>query len=1175
MIESGKGRRKRCLTERAVAAGSFFVVFAVFMLVVFLNYRQEKKDIIGEFRATAVLVRDSVMDQLRYDSFTEITGEQDMELPAYGELQQKLSIIRISSKARCLYTARETEDGVYVYVVDGLPYGESGFACPGTPIQGESGEYLESLKRSLQGETVLSDDFTDTARGKACTAFFPVADDSAGIYASLCLEFDMDKAVRHLRSHLLFFSTIALIASLVITVLLLFFYERMKKEKEHVESINADMAIRLETIQSGISGGLSVVKDDASCAYVYVSEAAAALQGYSPEEFRKASNGNAADNVYEPDREDVRREWSAEGDTYSCKYRVVHKDGSLKWVLDSGKRVTNESGETFRYSLCQDVTAFEEINLRLKDTHTMLRQMVSSLGDGVLAYRLPSHELLVINDEARRIFDLADDFSPENMSAHLQKIMVPDDGAAMREAVGKLKKPKDKAGYMFRLLHEDGTLLTVRASSRLLEFDNGERYILSTVQDITEQWRLSELLRQERKQYRDALTNDSRYYYAFDVTTGLIGQEFTTVEGINPIRQLGLELPADFDELNQKWMEWLHPQFLDESMERLLKREELLKQFEDGKRVIEVEYHRADTDTYTRIDTLLTRSEGNGHILGFVIAHDTTEYRKEEQRKKQELLDAKAALEDAYEAANRASEAKTKFLSNMSHDIRTPMNAIVGMTAIAGTHLDDPDRVADCLGKITVSSKHLLGLINEVLDMSKIESGKVDLNEEEFNLPELIDNLLTMSKPRIEERHHELTVSVSGIEHEEVIGDSQRIQQTFMNLLSNAIKYTPDGGQIRLALSEKQTNNPRIGCFEFIFQDNGLGMSEEFQKHLFEPFARADDEHVRKIQGTGLGMAIARNIVQMMNGDIRVESRLGEGTKITVVIYLKLQDTDREVSYEEFIDLPILVADDDRTACESTCEVLAELGMKGEWVLSGEEAVKRVVSRHGENNDFFAVILDWKMPDTDGIATAKEIRRQVGSEVPIIIISAYDWSDIEQEARAAGVNAFISKPLFKSRVVHLFKELLGHGQEPQEKAETLDTLLREEFKGRRVLLVEDNELNAEIAGEIFEMAGLEIDYAKDGREGVRMMEEAESGRYDMIFMDIQMPKLNGYEATRAIRSLPGEYVKRVPIIAMTANAFAEDVQEALKAGMNEHITKPLDFKQLARILKKWLPPAER
>ena len=536
------------------------------------------------------------------------------------------------------------------------------------------------------------------------------------------------------------------------------------------------------------------------------------------------------------------------------------------------------------------------------------------------------------------------------------------------------------------------------------------------------------------------------------------------------------------------------------------------------------------------------------------------------QEKKAEI-ESNKALKDAYRAAENASRAKTEFLSNMSHDIRTPMNAIVGLTAIAGANIESQDRVVECLGKITKSSRHLLGLINEVLDMARIESGRMSLAEEDFSLPELVDNLLTLTKPAIDEHKHQLEVHVEHIEHEAVCGDSLRIQQVFVNLMSNAVKYTPDGGNITLTIKEKPNGFSELGCYEFSIEDNGIGMTPEFQKIMFEPFSRADDHRTTKVQGTGLGMAIARNIVNLMNGDIQVESAPNKGTKITVTVYLKLQENEKEQE-KELIDLPVLVVDDDKTCCESTVATLQEIGIAGEWVLTGKEAVERCYARHETNSDYFAVILDWKMPEMDGIATARKIRERVGEEVTIIILTSFDFSEIEEEARAAGVNAFMAKPLFRSRLTATLRQFTS-GKQEKNARNYLEDFAKENYAGKRILLVEDNELNREIATEIIGMTGVTIDRAENGKIAVEKVMEAPEKWYDLIFMDIQMPIMNGYEATAAIRALAGSRGK-VPIIAMTANAFAEDVQLAKNTGMNEHIAKPLDLNKLNDVLKQWL-----
>ena len=536
------------------------------------------------------------------------------------------------------------------------------------------------------------------------------------------------------------------------------------------------------------------------------------------------------------------------------------------------------------------------------------------------------------------------------------------------------------------------------------------------------------------------------------------------------------------------------------------------------------------------------------------------------QEKKAEIESHKA-LKDAYRAAENASRAKTEFLSNMSHDIRTPMNAIVGLTAIAGANIESQDRVVECLGKITKSSRHLLGLINEVLDMARIESGRMSLAEEDFSLPELVDNLLTLTKPAIDEHKHQLEVHVEHIEHEAVCGDSLRIQQVFVNLMSNAVKYTPDGGNITLTIKEKPNGFSELGCYEFSIEDNGIGMTPEFQKIMFEPFSRADDHRTTKVQGTGLGMAIARNIVNLMNGDIQVESAPNKGTKITVTVYLKLQENEKEQE-KELLDLPVLVVDDDKTCCESTVATLQEIGIAGEWVLTGKEAVERCAARHKTGRDYFAVILDWKMPQMDGIATARRIRECVGEDVTIIILTSFDFSEIEEEARAVGVNAFMAKPLFRSRLTATLRQFTS-GKKEKNARNYLEDFAKENYAGKRILLVEDNALNREIATEIIGMTGVTIDSAENGKIAVEKVMEAPEKWYDLIFMDIQMPIMNGYEATAAIRALAGSRGK-VPIIAMTANAFAEDVQLAKNTGMNEHIAKPLDLSKLNDVLKQWL-----
>ena len=596
------------------------------------------------------------------------------------------------------------------------------------------------------------------------------------------------------------------------------------------------------------------------------------------------------------------------------------------------------------------------------------------------------------------------------------------------------------------------------------------------------------------------------------------------------------------------------------AMDALFSPENIRKNLQGENDIYKFEYCSIDENIYKIASFIPLEWDGTKLVKALLASMDVSQEKKAE-------IESHKALKEAYRAAENASRAKTEFLSNMSHDIRTPMNAIVGLTAIAGANIESQDRVVECLGKITKSSRHLLGLINEVLDMARIESGRMSLAEEDFSLPELVDNLLTITKPAIDEHNHQLEVHIEHIEHEAVCGDSLRIQQIFVNLMSNAVKYTPDGGNITLTIKEKPNGFSELGCYEFSIEDNGIGMTPEFQKIMFEPFSRADDHRTTKVQGTGLGMAIARNIVNLMNGDIQVESAPNKGTKITVTVYLKLQENEKEQE-KELLDLPVLVVDDDKTCCESTVATLQEIGIAGEWVLTGKEAVERGAARHKTGRDYFAVILDWKMPEIDGIATARKIRERVGEDVTIIILTSFDFSEIEEEARAAGVNAFMAKPLFRSRLTATLRQFTS-GKKEKNARNYLEDFAKENYAGKRILLVEDNELNREIATEIIGMTGVTIDSAENGKIAVEKVMEAPEKWYDLIFMDIQMPIMNGYEATAAIRALAGSRGK-VPIIAMTANAFAEDVQLAKNTGMNEHIAKPLDLNKLNDVLKQWL-----
>ena len=540
------------------------------------------------------------------------------------------------------------------------------------------------------------------------------------------------------------------------------------------------------------------------------------------------------------------------------------------------------------------------------------------------------------------------------------------------------------------------------------------------------------------------------------------------------------------------------------------------------------------------------------------------EQQKKEQEKKYQtqLEEQNRKLEIALQHEGAANRAKREFLFNMSHDIRTPMNAIIGFTSLAATHIDNREQVLDYLKKISTSSQHLLSLINDVLDMSRIESGKVKIEEKAVHLPDLVHDVRSIIQPNVAAKRLSLFIDTMDIEDEDIITDPLRLNQILLNILSNAIKFTPTGGMISIRIAQKNGAPKGCVCYEFRIKDNGIGMSEEFQKHIFEEFSREESSTVSGIQGTGLGMSITKNIVDLMGGTIALTSEPGKGTEFIVTLCFTRSGQKAEPKQLPHLEgLRALVADDDTNTCLNVSTMLSKIGMRPEWTISGKEAVIRTKYAVEQGDEFSVYIIDWLIPDMNGIEIVRQIRKVIGNRCPIIILTAYDWADIEDEARAAGVTAFCEKPLFLSELRRVLAEPF-RAEPASEPAQPTAA----DLKGKKLLLVEDNELNREIALEILKEAGFVVDTAEDGAVAVQKIKQAAPGQYDLILMDIQMPNLDGYEATRQIRALPDAEKASIPIFAMTANAFEEDRQNALAAGMNGHIAKPLDVPHLLRVL---------
>ena len=529
----------------------------------------------------------------------------------------------------------------------------------------------------------------------------------------------------------------------------------------------------------------------------------------------------------------------------------------------------------------------------------------------------------------------------------------------------------------------------------------------------------------------------------------------------------------------------------------------------------------------------------------------------------------RAVLEEKLQKAEAAERAKTMFLSNMSHDIRTPMNAIIGFTTLAQTNIDKKERVREYLGKILSSSNHLLSLINDILDMSRIESGRLNIEEKEFSISDIFRDMRNIIQTQMQTKQLDFFMDTIDVVDEDIYCDKLHLNQVLLNLLGNAIKFTPVGGSVSLTISQKQGAPQGYGRYEIRVKDTGIGMSPEFAVHIFEPFEREKTSTVSGITGTGLGMAITKSIVDAMGGTIELETAPGKGTEFIVTLEFRLQTEHKQIGViPELEGLRALVVDDSFNTCDSVTKMLAQIGMRSEWTMHGKEAVLRARQAVEMQDEFYAYIVDWMLPDLSGIEVVRQIRSIIGEDIPIIIMTAYDWHNIEDEAREAGVTAFCNKPLFISEIRDTLVSVMNE-TEP-EKEESILPATAEELRGKRILLVEDNELNREIATELLTESGFVIETAEDGSIAVDMVQKSDPGYYDLILMDVQMPIMNGYEATKAIRKLENPALANIPVVAMTANAFDEDRKNAMDSGMNAHVAKPINVDMLMGVISDML-----
>ena len=562
----------------------------------------------------------------------------------------------------------------------------------------------------------------------------------------------------------------------------------------------------------------------------------------------------------------------------------------------------------------------------------------------------------------------------------------------------------------------------------------------------------------------------------------------------------------------------------------------------------EEEYYQLD---FTKVDAV---------SKDFIMAFKNVNAEYLEEKEKNE------ALQLALTAAEYANEAKTKFLNSISHDIRTPMNAIIGFTALARRDIENQEKVKEYLKKITTSSDHLLSLINDVLDMSRIESGKMKIEENEVHLPDVFNDIRTIMQPDIKAHGIDLFFDTLDVKNEDVICDRLRLNQVMINLLNNAIKFSKPGGIISVRLIQKPNAPKGYADYEIHVKDNGIGMSKDFQEHVFEAFAREETSTVSRIQGSGLGMAITKNIVNLMDGTIKVNSKQNVGTEF--ILNFRFRLTNNPVVYEKIDQLQnvrALIVDDDMNCCCSLSDMLSDIGLRSDWSTSGKEAIVRTEFAMNRNNPYGVYIIDWSMPDMNGIETVRRIRKIIGEDTPIIIMTAYDYSDIEEEARLAGVNDFCSKPIFMSELREVLAKPFETHTDKKNKENDYSML-----KGKKILLVEDNKLNQEVAKELLTDAGLVIDVVEDGDLAVAKMRYAKENQYDLILMDIQMPRMDGFTAAKEIRTLSNSNIANIPIIALTADAFSETKKAVIEAGMNGHVAKPLNVKEVLKTIKEVL-----
>lgn len=922
---------------------------------------------------------------------------------------------------------------------------------------------------------------------------------------------------------------------------------------------------QIELMLSQLPGGTTICAMDEYLTTKWISPQGCELIGFANEaEFMEATLGNTVSLIHEQDLEKIHNELMKsiqEQRNFMCEYRFRRADGQLIWILNIGKIIKNDQGVDEAYCFVSDITERKERELLyakadrdVKRQAAFMMELFNTLPCGIIQFSVDAkHQLLMSNRQGWEIYGYDEESFHREIKSPLQFVLAKDYDAI----VNTLNNMKlgDETAYERLTYRRDGSELWISVLMKRLINMDGKDVIQAIYTDITNEKKMRFEIEKSRRVETESLRAAIDTAYPLIYNLNLSEDSYSLLH--NEL-EAGLSETGSYHQLFNDYFKRVHPDYQQDYVKNF-RREAMAERFAKGEKEIYMELLQQDVSGsyhWQSAHVIHVEDPYAESQLAILLVKGLDEQKSEQARQEQ-------LLRDALQRANAANEAKSDFLSRMSHDIRTPMNAIIGMATIGKMKQGDVETTLHCFDKIDTSSRYLLALINDILDMSKIEQGKMQINEDEFSLQDVLQEINSILVPQTSEKEIQYEMRILEPLADEYQGDALHLRQILMNLLSNALKFTSEKGKITVTISNEYTSNG-YAHLKFSVKDNGIGISESFKQKLFQPFEQERSDNARNKAGSGLGLSIVHNLVKLMGGSISVESEQGVGTEFIVQLPLKLVHVDHKQEEirrqrELLKDLSILIVDDDEIVGEQVTAILKDIGADCEWVDSGIKAVASVRDRMDKHELYDVAMIDWKMPDMDGLETTRRIRQLVGPDTMIIIISAYDWSSIQNEAIAAGANGFITKPLFTSSICSALGSMFIHHEAQSEPKPEYN------LKGKRILLAEDNELNMEIAKTLLEMQGMVVEPAVNGAEAAAMVQNHPEGTYYAVLMDIRMPVMDGLTAARKIRALPGERGK-VAILAMSADAFEEDKAKARKAGMNGYLVKPVHVDELYQAL---------